>query len=544
MSTKKFGGFTEEQMAAIAKHMGHSGPMEKFNDFLNENPDRMTTLSRMTKMAQDHVEGIPHMAKGGKVSSKDAVEQAKANLIYKGGGIDLTTSQGINAYNAYNAAVEASGKPASPVVAPGKDGLIPGVFDNEMPIADKSKDTGFNMQGITETALNKPEGAVSNVKTSPIVAKPGEFIDPKTGQVSPNAPQATTTQATTSTANTPNQTGTHTASTATTKAGVNQATEDLQGVHGTVSQNSQVQAQTALPSANATVQGQMAQLMAQFAGGETPPWAAGALRKANEAAAGRGLGQSSVALSATTQAAMESALGIAIQDATTYSAFEMKNLDNRQQAALVNAQSFLAMDMANLNNDQQANLLKTQLRTQALFTDAAAENATRQFNATSQNQTDQFFASLKTQVSQFNAAQRNATSQFNAGEKNVTSKFNATIRDQREQFNAQNRLIIDQSNATWRRTISTTNNANLNEANRINAQAATGLTMAAYNNLWQKERDLMSYAFTASENSLTRAHEIILQKKGSSQDQNNAMWNAAGNLVGNMFKDFDFGSLF
>ena len=68
--------------------------------------------------------------------------------------------------------------------------------------------------------------------------------------------------------------------------------------------------------------------------------------------------------------------------------------------------------MANLSNRQQTELFKAQQRTQALFTDQAAENAARQFNASSQNQVDQFFANLSSQVSQFNATQQNAQSQM------------------------------------------------------------------------------------------------------------------------------------
>ena len=66
------------------------------------------------------------------------------------------------------------------------------------------------------------------------------------------------------------------------------------------------------------------------------------------------------------------------------------------------------MDMANLTNEQQTSIFKAQQNIQAMFTDAAANNAASQFNATSENQTDQFFASLASQVSQYNASQQNA----------------------------------------------------------------------------------------------------------------------------------------
>ncbi len=42
----------------------------------------------------------------------------------------------------------------------------------------------------------------------------------------------------------------------------------------------QIQAETATPSAQATVQGQLEGLMQQFEGGETPAWAAGSMRTA------------------------------------------------------------------------------------------------------------------------------------------------------------------------------------------------------------------------------------------------------------------------
>ena len=69
----------------------------------------------------------------------------------------------------------------------------------------------------------------------------------------------------------------------------------------------QIQAAQATPSQQATVQGQLDGLMAQFQGGATPSWAAGAMRAATAAMAARGLGSSSLAGQAIVQAAMESA---------------------------------------------------------------------------------------------------------------------------------------------------------------------------------------------------------------------------------------------
>jgi hypothetical protein len=215
----------------------------------------------------------------------------------------------------------------------------------------------------------------------------------------------------------------------------------------------------------------------------------------------------------------------------------MQNLNNRQQARLVNAQAFLQMDLANLDAEQQTTMFKNQSIIQSLFTDQAAENASRQFNATSQGQTDQFFANLKTQVQQFNVAQTNAMEQFKAGQTDSVNMFNRQMNDAAEQFNASNRLVIDQSNAEWRRAVTTANNATVNEANRINAQTESGMTLAAYNNLMQRERDFYSFAFTAGENQLNRANELALAKLGisaadreASSNRTAAMWSAVGTL--------------
>ena len=91
-----------------------------------------------------------------------------------------------------------------------------------------------------------------------------------------------------------------------------------------------------------------------------------------------------------TLANLDAEMKTALSNAAAYASMEMASLNNRQQAQVVNAQSFLNMDMANLTNKQQGEVLKYQAKTQALFTDAAADNARLQFNATSETQTNQF----------------------------------------------------------------------------------------------------------------------------------------------------------
>ena len=360
----------------------------------------------------------------------------------------------------------------------------------------------------------------------------------------------------------------------------------------------QVQAAEATPTAQATVQGQLASLTANFDAANPPAWAAGAMRNATQQMAARGLGASSLAGQAIVQATMEAALPIAQADASVFAQFQVQNLsnrqqramlaaqqratflgqefdqafqarvanaskisdianqnftaeqqvqlensraantmnlnnlsnrqalviaeasalanmdlsnlNNRQQAAVQNAQSFLQMDMTNLSNQQQTETLKAQQRIQSLFTDQAAENAARQFNATSQNQVDQFFANLNNQVSQFNAAQINAQGQFNAGQANTVERFNAELNNQRDQFNAQNQIAIAQANAQWRRQIATADTAAVNAANQINAQAVLGISEQAYENLWQYFADTMEWAWTTADNEADRQSALAV----------------------------------
>ena len=391
----------------------------------------------------------------------------------------------------------------------------------------------------------------------------------------------------------------------------------------------QVQAAEATPSTQATVQGQLAQLTANFDSSNPPAWAAGAMRNATAQMAARGLGASSLAGQAIVQATIEAALPIAQADAATTAQFEAQNLSNRQQRAMLaaqqraqfmgqefdqafqarvqnaakvsdvanqnftaeqqvqlensriantanltnlsnkqalvmaeaaslaqldtqnlnnrqqsavqNAQNFLQVDMTNLSNRQQTDLFNAQQRVQSLFTDQAAENASRQFNATSQNQVDQFFANLASQTSQFNASQVNAQSQFNAGQRNTLERFNAELNNQRDQFNAQNQLVIAQSNAQWRREIATADTAAVNRANELNANAILDIGNQAYANLWNYYADTMEWAWTSAENQIDRNNALAIaeldseaRKAIAGEQANSAAGSAVGSLIGTL----------
>ena len=361
----------------------------------------------------------------------------------------------------------------------------------------------------------------------------------------------------------------------------------------------------------ASVKTELDTLMQDFQGGNTPAWAAGAMRNAEAAMAARGLSASSMAGMAIVQAGMEAALPIAqidasnkqevallnaeqrasflglefdqefqakvknaariseianinftadqqialenarmaqtvdlanldarqakvLSDAATLSQIDLANLNNRQQANVQNAKSFLQMDLTNLSNEQQMQVLRAQETAQAILSDGAAINASKQFNATSQNQTDQFFAGLGSQVQRFNAEQINAINRFNAGETNAIAQFNTAQTNARDQFNAQNHLVVAQANAAWAQAITTAANAAANQANRDAALVANNLTSTMYNNAIQRERDLLAWAWQSGESERDRITKILEAEIDANGESQSLLETSAGNFVGEL----------
>ena len=229
---------------------------------------------------------------------------------------------------------------------------------------------------------------------------------------------------------------------------------------------------------------------------------------------------------------------VVMAEASQIATLETTNLNNRQQAQVVNAQNFLQTDMANLDNQQQTTLFRSQQITNALLSDTAAANASKQFNASSQNQTDQFMASMTAQVSQFNSAQDNARQQFNVDQANAVSKLNVEAQNARDQFNSTQRLVIDQSNAQWRRDTSTANTTAINSANYLNAQNMQQVTLAEYNNETQLFRDQIQQAFESYESAQDRIVDMATAsmtanatKEVGQKKVEGDMWGAVGQLI-------------
>jgi hypothetical protein len=301
----------------------------------------------------------------------------------------------------------------------------------------------------------------------------------------------------------------------------------------------QIEAAQATPSKKATVQGQLEGLMEQFEGGDTPSWAAGAMRAATAAMAARGLGASSLAGQAIVQAAMESALPIAQADAQTIASFEAQNLSNRQQRAMLAAQqraqfmgqefdqafqarvqnsarigdianmNFTAeqnialensravntMNLANLNNRQamvmaeaaalsQLDMSNLNNRQQAAVQNAQSFLQMDMANLSNEQQTALFKSQQNIQALFTDQAATNAAAQFNAASENQTNQFFSSLANQTSQFNAAQTNAINQANVNAVNSLRQFNSNMQNQRDQFNA--TNSLVVAQANAQWRQ----------------------------------------------------------
>ena len=269
------------------------------------------------------------------------------------------------------------------------------------------------------------------------------------------------------------------------------------------------EAATGVPSTEATVQGQLTQLLSQFEDGATPPWAAGAMRSATATLAARGLAASSMAGQAIVQAAMESALPIAQADASVRAQFEAQNLSNRQQVAMFGAEQrakFLGVefdqefqtrvanaakvsDIANLNFSSEVQIAlenagltnsvdlgNLDAKSAKVLADAAAMTQVDISTLSNQQQAAVQKAEAFLQIDAKNLDNDQQTALFKAqsvvqsiltdqAATNAAEQFNATSENQVDQFYASINATIDQFNSTQ------TNTLNMFETEQANAVA-------------------------------------------------------------------------
>jgi hypothetical protein len=545
-----FKAFKPSGMEKIARSMGYQGGMDKFQDFLATDPARQQQMDMYTNKAAQ-------MAKGGMVKKMQT------------GGVATTTPSNVPT----TGVTGVTGTPIATTPTPSGQG--PGVTD-------------FTVQQMYSPGV--PVGGETVAQTMGQTFDPTQYVAPGTGTLygqvatptamalTAQAQQPTTTQANTMQAATAapavdsamNATQAAQANPQDPRSQVTAAQQtassvgNLQAAQGNailinnpvqrqiqqgelvsgtgvdatkaaqVTAQTQAAAATANPSAQTMVANQLDGLMQQFQGGQPPAWAAGAMRSATAAMAARGMGASSLAGQAIVQAAMESALPIAMAEAAEQRArfmgqefdqtFQMKvmnaskisdianqnftaeqqvqlensraantmnlnNLSNSQALVMAEASALAQLDTANLNNRQQAAVQNAQ---NFLQVDMA--------NLSNQQQTELFKAQQRTQALFTDTAARNAAAQFNASSQNQVDQFFANLSSQVSQFNATQQNAQSQFNAGQTNTIARFNAELNNQRDQFNAQ--NQLVIAQANAQWRRQ------IATADTAAINRANEL------------------------------------
>ena len=198
-----------------------------------------------------------------------------------------------------------------------------------------------------------------------------------------------------------------------------------------------INAATAEPSDLATTRGQLKLLEKDFEGGKIPPYAAGPIRAANAQMLARGIGASSMAGQAILQAAMESSVQIALQDAKAFQTYELKNLDNKQQAAVLNAQMRATILGQELTNQQQSAVINA-----SKFTEANNLQFTSDQTVALEN------SKMAQQMNLTNVSNKQAMAVQRAASVVNMDMANLNNRQQAEMQNAQAFLQMDMANLT------------------------------------------------------------------------------------------------
>ena len=506
------------------KFLGFDGPPQQLNNFLQSSPAAAARMGKY-RQAMMNMSGMRMGAQEG-TTVVNPIPQMSANLV----------TQTMQPIQAPIAGIQPTAGEFIPVDA--------GMTVPMAPFAEAAT-TGTTQQvpmpTVTPTATMTPATAATGVQAATSALQPAQ------GTLSDQAKVNAAQQATTSV------TGMEAAQGAEIKVEGPTArkleTDPVTGESEIISGSANAEtaaafteakeAEEATPSKQATVQGQLEGLMAQFEGGNTPAWAAGAMRSATNAMISRGLGASSIAGQAIVQAAMESAIPIAQIDAATQAQFEAQNLSNRQQRAMLAAQqraqfigqefdqAFQARvqnaakisDVANMNftaeqqialEDARAantvNLNNLSNRQAMVMAEAAAlsqldmanlsnrqqaavQNAANflqmdMANLSNRQQTEVFKAQQNIQALFTDQAAENAAEQFNAANQNQTDQFFANLASQASQFNAVQTNAMDQFNVNSVNALREFNSQIQQQRDLFNAQ--NGLVIAQANAQWRQ----------------------------------------------------------
>ena len=519
-----FTGFKPQGLQKIASRMGYAGQMDKFDQYLEQNPDKQREMIVYQGKAQEMARGgvVRKLAEGGESANKTNIEdfstQQTLTPTLPTGGATVAVDTNVNAEQdvpttsgQLTGDVKTGTTAQATTTAQAAPTLTTAAQTQASQVAPEIKDATSKMeaaQGIVSQQAQSTAAQQNTSSVSNLEAAQGNA----TLLTNPVQRQIETGELVTGSANA------ETASTYT----------------------EQIQAATANPTEQATVQGQLASLTANFDASNPPSWAAGTLRAVQAQMAARGLGASSMAGQAMIQGALESALPIAQADAQTVASFEAANLSNRQQRAMLAAQqratfigqefdqafqsrvqnaakigdvanmNFTAeqnialensravntMGLANLSNSQAmvmaeasalSNLDMSNLsnRQQSAVQNAQSFLQMDMANLNNNQQTSMFKSQSITQSLFTDTAATNAANQFNATSKNQTDQFFANLQSQVANFNAEQSNAMSRYNTGETNALEQFNTTMKNQREQFNSQ--NRLVIDQSNAQWRRQ---------------------------------------------------------
>ena len=331
-----FKGFKPQGLQKIATRMGYAGSMENFDEYLKQNPDKEREMIVYRARAQEMAKGgavVKKMQEGGDVTNQSTTPPT-ATTPATDQTIGATTIQRMYQPGLPQGGVTvASAIPqdASQMIQPGV-GTVTGGVAVPTALATTTQATPTQEKQAQTMQAQAAAPAIDSALSATQAAQ--------TTEDDPRAKVIAAQQTASSVGNLEAAQGQATLI----DNPVQRQIQEGELVSGAANAETastyaeQIQAATATPSQQATVQGQLAQLTANFDATNPPAWAAGALRGVQAVMQQRGLGASSIAGQALIQATLEAAYPIAQADANIQAQFETQNLSNRQQRAMLAAQ--------------------------------------------------------------------------------------------------------------------------------------------------------------------------------------------------------------
>ena len=381
-----FTGFKPQGLQKIASRMGYAGQMDKFDQYLEQNPDKQREMIVYQGKAQEMARGgmVRKFAEGGGTGTPPTEQEIQDRLNAPKSEATPTTTTPATTTPTGNIEDFSTQQALNPTLPAGGAVVATDTVqkDDQLVNSANSQVTGDISMGETSLATSKgvvaPTKTASNeVTTNLATPEVKDALDANVAAtINPDDPRAKIIAAETIKSSVSDLEAAQ-GTAAILENPIQRKIQDGELIEGAANAEvaskytEEIEAATATPSEKATVAGQLAELTENFDINNPPPYAAGALRAVTSAMLARGIGASSMAGQAMIQGALEAALPIAQADAATFATFESENLSNRQERAILAAQQ--RAKFLDLEYTQE---FETRVKNSAKIADIADKNFT------------------------------------------------------------------------------------------------------------------------------------------------------------------------